>query len=228
MLFDLGGTLLEETSVDIDAGAKRLLDISKNPRGETHEEVQRIADQLEEEIRGRREESQMIPATSFQALLYDGLGISFELSQEEVALEFWNHGCEMKPEVGMCRLLDTLKAASIRMGVVSNSVYSGNILEKELEKHDLLDCFDFLMSSADYGFRKPHPKLFSTALGKLELRAADTWFAGDSIKYDVAGAQQMGLFTVWYNRKQASPTSPKPDLKVETWDELTDMLLEYT
>ena len=172
ILFDLGDTILEQTKFDADAGSKHLLALANNPRRVKVEQIQKLAEELNSEIQQRREEAQLeFPVTSFQRLLYERLDICFDMSPEAIAREFWNVANGMCPEPGVRLMLGSLESSEVRRAIISNSVFPGFILEEELEKHDLLHFFEFLISSADYGFRKPHSNVFLTALG-------ETWIEG--------------------------------------------------
>ena len=46
---------------------------------------------------------------------------------------------------------------------------------------------------------KPSPLIFNLALRMAGLDKCHVWYAGNSIKCDVFGANSAGLFPVWYN-----------------------------
>jgi putative hydrolase of the HAD superfamily len=110
------------------------------------------------------------------------------------------------------------------MGVVSNSAFSAAVLAQELRRHGLLPHLTFVVSSADYGIRKPHRLLFEVALAKLGLSCSQVWFVGDSLSADIAGAQQLGLGAVWYNRCGAPPGDVQPDAEIASWPELAALV----
>ena len=109
------------------------------------------------------------------------------------------------------------------MAVVSNSACSSAALTAELEQHDLAEFFQFVMSSADYVVRKPHPALFQTAAGKLRVAPADVWYVGDMPRYDVSGALAAGMVSVLYAPHGADPEGPKPHAVIPHWDALPDL-----
>jgi putative hydrolase of the HAD superfamily len=121
-------------------------------------------------------------------------------------------------------VLDFLDSRQKKLGVVSNTSFSSRILRRELEMHQLLRYFDFVVASADYGVRKPHPLIFSVAIKKMQLDPSEIWFIGNSIDHDVAGANTAGLFSVWYNRLGEESDSHRPDLEVKSWFEFQSIL----
>ena len=94
--------------------------------------------------------------------------------------------------------------------------------------------FEFILASSEYCIRKPHPVLFQIALQKAGLTAEQVWYCGDSIKADVYGAHNAGIFPVLYESK-THEDHPYPDqneglsvefehLHIGHWRELMDIL----
>jgi len=110
------------------------------------------------------------------------------------------------------------------MGVVSNSSNHGETLEWLLRENGIGHYFDFLISSADYGFRKPHPEIFKTAIARLGIPREKVWFIGDKPEADIVGAKGVGLTAVWYNANCEPPCTPEPDLTITSWGELGEVL----
>jgi putative hydrolase of the HAD superfamily len=110
------------------------------------------------------------------------------------------------------------------MGVVSNSSFSGEVLEYELTKHGLLDYFEFLVSTADYGLRKPHPQIFRVGLQKAGVSPESAWYVGNSLQFDVEGALQVGMTPVWYNRVGQEGTPPEGTFTIDHWSALPPIL----
>jgi len=225
ILFDLGDTLLRQLSFDPLAGTARQLEFARNPRHVSPREVTALIRELDADILPRREQSTLeFHSRHFQRLLYERLGISFELSSAAVELEYWKASMRMAPEPGIRTTLDALRERRLPMGVVSNATFSGDVLAWELARHGLDRYFRFVMSSADYGLRKPNPLLILTAVGKLDLPPADVWFVGDKPDKDTAGARAAGLTGIWYNRERAADPAPPPDAEIHSWDEFPDLL----
>lgn len=112
--------------------------------------------------------------------------------------------------------LETLRAAGIRMGVISNFVWGGTELIHDLE---LARHFEALTVSARVGFQKPHPGIFQHALESLNVAPASAMHIGDSYKADVLGARRMGIDAVLIDRSGGDPARFRdeyedPDLTV--------------
>ena len=89
-------------------------------------------------------------------------------------------------------------------------MFGAEVLRWELARHGLDRAFSLLLSSADYGLRKPHPSLFRTAVASLKLAPGEVWFVGDNFARDVIGAVGAGLRPVWYNPEARDPPAAPP------------------
>jgi FMN phosphatase YigB (HAD superfamily) len=107
------------------------------------------------------------------------------------------------------------------LAVVSNFDYTPTALDI-LERAGVADLFQAVVVSDEVGWRKPHPEIFSRALGHLGVEPARALFVGDRADIDVVGAQRMGMPAVWINR-EAQPLPPgidPPDYEVRDLAEL--------
>ena len=202
VIFDLGGTILQSVSTDWTAGTQRLLDLAEDGHGYTAASLEPISSELVRELFAFREKSEIeLRYEDYVKVLCETRHISLRVSYPDVVREMWNAALRFEPTEGVREVLIGLESRGIRMGVLSNSSFSGPLLKEELEKHDLARFFTFVISSADYGLRKPNGRLTAVALSKLGLTAADVWFVGDLVEIDVAAAMKAGLCAVWYNPK---------------------------
>lgn len=224
ILFDLGGTLLRESHNDPRSGIAKLLSLAACPPAGNPEEVQQAAGDLYAEIRVHHRSGLLeFPFRSFLRLLCDQFGIACGLPLADLELEFWKVICSMVPEDGIRGVLHWLSSQGIALGVVSNSMFSTEVLQWELARHGLGEAFRFVVSSADYGLQKPHPSLFRAAVAKLGLRPEEVWFVGDNVEKDVAGARRAGLTAVWYN-PQDVPCDGATPVKVRYWTDFPELL----
>ena len=225
IIFDLGDTVLRCVEHDFLRGNRRVLEFAVSNPGVTAEEVQALADTLFALIDRARDESMIeFPEQSFQRLLYGLLGVTFSIGPDELEREFWHAAYTYRPVEGIYDVLDALDGRGIRAGVLSNSIYSGAVLAEELEKHDLARRFRFVVSSADCGVRKPREEIFRVAVKKMGLGAADIWFAGDKIEYDIRGAANAGLHPVWFNPDGGAADLPRGCMEVRSWREFREKL----
>lgn len=94
---------------------------------------------------------------------------------------------------GVPEALDRLRAAGIRLVVVSNA---DGKLRGFFRTLDLERRFDAILDSGALGFEKPDPRIFREALRASGAEAATTVHCGDYFEIDVVGARGAGLRAV--------------------------------
>jgi HAD superfamily hydrolase (TIGR01509 family) len=101
-----------------------------------------------------------------------------------------------QPVPGLHETLDELRAAGLRLGLISNAGDGENVA-RLLRQAGLAGAFDPELVSARVGLRKPNPAIFRMALGDWGLQADEAVMVGDSLGADILGAQLAGLHNVW-------------------------------
>jgi putative hydrolase of the HAD superfamily len=150
--------------------------------------------------------------------------MTLNIDPAEAERQFWYASSSFTPAEGIVEVLDFLRKNNIKTGILSNSMFSGNILGEELARHNLIQYFSFVVASSDYGFRKPSPRIFNVVINKIGLRPADIWFIGDKLEYDIKGAVDSGLFPVWYNPTGKSGALECECLEVKSWREFMEKI----
>jgi putative hydrolase of the HAD superfamily len=95
---------------------------------------------------------------------------------------------EVFPEVP--RVLDALAGQGVRLGVVSNW---DRRLPGLLEALGLARFFDAIVYSADAGVEKPDPRIFASALERLDVAPEAALHVGDGRLEDMEGAAALGI-----------------------------------
>jgi HAD superfamily hydrolase (TIGR01549 family) len=125
-----------------------------------------------------------------------------------------------EPIPGAAEALRRLREGGLRLGVVSNA--DGRVAEA-LGRAGLADLLEVIVDSAVVGVAKPDPKIFSYALDPLALAPHETWYLGDTVVYDAAGADAAGL-TSWVIDHRGLHTVAHPR-RVSTLAEFADAAL---
>jgi putative hydrolase of the HAD superfamily len=97
-------------------------------------------------------------------------------------------------------VLDELRAAELRIGLVSNGIRDLS----EFVSHHRLDV-DAVVDSRTHGRVKPHPTIFQAALDRLGIGAADAVMVGDSLEEDIEGARALGMRAILIDREERHP-----------------------
>ena len=122
---------------------------------------------------------------------------------------------ELYPDV--LPTLDAL-APHFKLGLLSN----GNTYP---ERCGLEDRFAFVIFSQDIQVEKPDPKIFEITAQRAGFELAHLLHVGDSLKNDVAGAQNVGASAVWINREGVpNETQTQPDYEVASLNEIPAIL----
>jgi putative hydrolase of the HAD superfamily len=92
-------------------------------------------------------------------------------------------------------LFDALRRTSCSLGIVSNT--EAVLTRFDLDRFALLTSVDAMVLSSEAGVRKPDPRIFQIALGRLHAAAKGTVFVGNSIAEDIDGARRAGLSAIY-------------------------------
>jgi HAD superfamily hydrolase (TIGR01549 family) len=120
--------------------------------------------------------------------------------------------------------LQTLRNEGLKLGIVSNTVIDGRILDRHLKIMGLFEFFPVRIYSSSVGYRKPHPMIFNTALSAIGTRPRETLFVGDVIKNDVFGAGRMGMRTAFKQLPATMHKRPAADYIIKRISELLPVL----
>ena len=115
--------------------------------------------------------------------------------------------------------LDLLRS-HYHMAVVSDAQRAHAV--PELHAVGILNYFNPIIVSGDYGYRKPDPRLFQKALDALQVRPEQALFLGNDLYHDIFGAQQVGMKAIFisYNQGNRSYQTISPDYTIYRFAEL--------
>ncbi len=122
--------------------------------------------------------------------------------------------------------LQTLKEHGFQLGLISNGADDENT-QTLIDKARLRPFFEYIISSAAFGKRKPHPSIFRAALNHFRVRAEETVMVGDTFEADIVGAQRVGMNTIWITRRVREPVADsgvRPDAVVKSLNEIPALL----
>lgn len=135
-----------------------------------------------------------------ESLLLAALQAMYQVSEA-----FWHIEAETQPA------LDDLRRQGYRLGLISNAADDANV-QRLVDKAGLRPYFDVLLTSAAQGIRKPHPRIFQTALQTWPALPAQAVMVGDMLSADIQGANNLGIYSVWVTRRVTFPNAPAPSL----------------
>lgn len=225
IIFDFGDTLLREGPIDLGAGASRVLQLARDTGGCTVERLAEAMSALIADLRPRRQVSEIeAPPDTFWRLIYDPMGIRFDLDPSDVEWAFFSAASAWTPEPGVYEVLRRLAESQLPCGVLSNTMYRSRTIARQLEASDLGGTFQWVMTSADFVLRKPHRRLFELAAQRIGAEPAAIWHVGDSYESDVCGAAEAGMVPIWYRIGVGEGRTDPAARVVGHWREFNELL----
>lgn len=127
-------------------------------------------------------------------LAHDAEGIAADVNEAYCQPSYWKIYDDVLP------CLKELKRSHLRLGIVSN--WSSN-LENLIRGLRMAPYFDEIISSADVGYRKPNPMIFTIALERMGLDPSEGLHVGDRPDADGQGAADAGIEPIILDRAGA-------------------------
>lgn len=117
--------------------------------------------------------------------------------------------CGPDPEAP--RVLEELKRQGLIIAVISNTE-DGRLIDS-LDASGILDRFDLLVDSHVVGHRKPDAAIFRLTLERLEIKAHEAAYVGDSYAHDALAARAAGLRGILLDPHNLHPESVCPRIR---------------
>ena len=144
--------------------------------------------------RGREDHS----SARLEAVLEEA-GIDPEHDRHHLALaayrRFWEPHTFTDPHVRP--LWEGLRERGLRIGVLSNTIWSREYHREIFERDSVLDLLDGDVYSSEIDHVKPHPEAFQAACRAVRVQPEAAAYVGDRIFEDVHGPQQVGMRAIW-------------------------------
>jgi len=210
VLFDFGDTIVLLENFDYDACLRKLYeclvrngvaisyDTFKQAYFETRDRLYKETEETLEEPHFHLRVSRTLEKLGYNIRPTDRLVTK---ASEAFAYQFVKY---LQMEESVPEILEAL-GRMYKLGLISNFALPQGVW-KALEKFGLNKFFDVIVVSGDLGFRKPHPKIFETALKTLNVKPSNALFVGDSLSTDVKGAKDVGMKSILLKRKSIEDT----------------------
>lgn len=96
--------------------------------------------------------------------------------------------------------LEALRQSGYRLGLVSNASDDKNV-QQLVNRHGLRPYFEYIVTSAGCGIRKPEARIFQMALDHFRVRPEAAVMVGDTLEADILGANRLGIYSIWITRR---------------------------
>jgi len=119
-----------------------------------------------------------------------------------------------------------VKNQGYKIGLVSNTMFTGAAHQKDLERFGLIEYFDTMLFSADVNKWKPNPDPFLHVLEELGVAPNSAVYLGDDPASDVVGGHRAGMVTIHIKSSQrfGQPDGIKPFAQILNLPELLPIL----
>jgi putative hydrolase of the HAD superfamily len=201
VVFDMGGTLEElyydDTSrMQAAAGLRELLTkLGLDPgMGLSQLNSTVLAGMRAYQEWREAEERELPPERVWTEYVFPDHGLPkkrLEAAAEDVTFFYETHyqTRSLRPEAPA--VLEELHRKRFRLAIISNMISRG-LVQRKLVEYGIACYFDAVLTSSNFGWRKPNRSIFEEATRLLRLPSAACAYVGDTISRDVIGARRAG------------------------------------
>jgi putative hydrolase of the HAD superfamily len=99
-------------------------------------------------------------------------------------------------------------------------------IRRALQRVNLDNYFDSIFCFKNTGLQKPSEDFYHYILSHLGAKPSDVLMVGDSFENDILGANRVGIFGVWLNRKSKEDKRSKQYQTIHSLCDLLSILSE--
>jgi putative hydrolase of the HAD superfamily len=99
---------------------------------------------------------------------------------------------------GVLELFKFIKNKGKKIGIITNNLLSLQLIK--LNKLCIIDYIDFILTSEEAQYEKPHKNIYELALGKTGMTKDKVCMIGDNLSHDIYGANDIGIYGYYYNK----------------------------
>jgi putative hydrolase of the HAD superfamily len=229
VIFDWGGTLTRWHDVDFHAESLALAQaVVHTEDGHGPEQLGPRLHRAGNVIWGRSRDHQQ---SATIADLFSEAGLEHDPELLSAYYDFWEPHTATDPEVGP--MFSALRAAGIRVGVLSNTIWPREWHRGFFERDGVLDLIDGDVYTSEIPWTKPSPHAFEAAMAAVgAVDPARCVYVGDRLFDDVWGAHQAGMRAIHIPlsnipREQVGHTEGEPDAIVHRLAEIPEAVSRW-
>ena len=230
ILFDVGGTLFADGKFSAIDGLSALRKASLNPDVTDDDALLSLWNEFENKVKAFLPSCFELPLAATLKYVIHNSGLKFNMSVTELEELFDLKNSPRSVIDFVPELLTTLKELGIRTAVISNNAMSSESLTLALNRWIPDNSFEFVLTSADFIFPKPHAELFISAASSAGLCASQCMYCGDTFIADVKGSLDAGMYAVLLDKSAhadiqlCTDDSKREYLRVNSWNALRSYL----
>ena len=145
--------------------------------------------------------------------------------------QFWEPHTHTDPHVRP--LWEWLRNNEIRVGVLSNTIWTRDYHRGLFDRDGVLDLIDGDVYSSEIQWTKPHPEAFLAAAASVGVQASECVYVGDRLFEDAHGPQQVGMRAILVPHSdiptdQRVEVQARPDAVAHTLAEVAGIVAGWT
>jgi putative hydrolase of the HAD superfamily len=159
--------------------------------------------------------------------IFSAAGVTAHEAFVETYFGLWAPHTYTDPDVPP--LLRLLRDRSIRIGVLSNTVWPRSLHERVFRRDGVLELIDGAVYTSEIPWTKPHPEAFLAAMAAIGVTdPASCVFVGDRPFDDIYGAARLGMRTVFIPHSKLPPhDGAEPDAVISRLADLPALLDQW-
>jgi putative hydrolase of the HAD superfamily len=148
----------------------------------------------------------------------DSLGVKDASHAAAFAHRMWELGCERR--IPYPDAFPVLQYLSEKHTLVAITNGVSGVQARKIESFGFTGYFDHIVLCGDH-LPKPDPLPFRVAMQLAGARPEESAMIGNSLKRDIAGARNAGIFSVWVNRNgEKAGDEVRPDVEIQCLEDL--------
>jgi putative hydrolase of the HAD superfamily len=168
-------------------------------------------------------EEQDVLALFEEALSALGVRVPRELAQQVHELEYRAVVSARTIPPENLRALEQLRERGLKLGLVSNAHFLPALMLEDFERLGFARYMDAIVTSSEFGLRKPHRAIFERLLEQLGVAPAEALFVGDKVREDILGPKELGMRAVLtheFRQEDVEGAVAQPDQVIGSLPEL--------
>lgn len=129
----------------------------------------------------------------------------------------------IRPREDCVLTITRLRQLGLELAIVSN--IDNSWMDPIIERFNLLDWFNLVLTSETAVSCKPDPRIFELAMGKMQRTPDECVFVGDSEVNDISGALRAGMGTIRYCENRGKFDS-EADTVVDRLSQIPDLFVD--
>ena len=119
---------------------------------------------------------------------------------------------------GVSEFIKWNRGLGIKIGILTD--YETEYQIQKLDKLDILQYIDVIVTSEEVGIEKPSTHMFQTILHKMKMRNDEVIMIGDNYEKDIKGSYNMNIVSYWFTQTIQKQTYPVITTPFSSWIEL--------